>query len=293
MKTGWVSIIALFSICATAWGEFVLKPEIAEAFRKQIPYGPPDTSEFAAGTPRFMEYVLTNWREIMETIECIPMMDQHPIRNSTDEVRMNVSLSLFTGTCEDLTPEDYVEFFNKLLDLRAENRISYLAIKDAYLASGSKDYFFAVNWEHPEVQKIFAKMKRLIPPEDASLLSLVEEEEKGALADNYLTNKSDDAPLPQTLPGIRLQRPFASLIRKYEAMTGKKVPPDPDFPDHRITRPSRHGLQEAAAGKTVASAQQARTLRWEEVTLASAIVFILTGILWRRLKTMRLKPEER
>lgn len=293
MKTVCISFLALLSISLAAWGEFALKPEIAEAFRKNVQYAPPDTSEFAAGTPKFIEYVLMNWREILEDIECIPMMNQHPLANSTDDVRMNVSLSLFTGTCEDLTPEDYVEFFNKLLDLRAENRISYPAIKDAYLASGSKDYFFAVNWEHPEVQKIFAKMKRLIPPEDESLRSMVEEEEKGGLADNYLTNKSDDAPLPQTLPGIKLQRPFASLIRKYEAMTGKKVPPDPDFPDHRITRPSRHGLQEAAAGKTVASAQQARTLRWEEITLASAVVFILTGILWRRLKTMRLKPEER
>ena len=73
------------------------------------------------------------------------------------------------------------------------------------------------------MKAIFAKARPLIPSSEEAKLSWLDEAAAGDLADNYLTNKSDDAPLPETLPGIKLKRPWASLIKKYEMMTGKKV----------------------------------------------------------------------
>ncbi len=290
MKAAWISFLTLLCISLADLGEFVLKPEIAEAFRKRNPYDPPNISKYATGTEPFIAYVLENWREIVDNIECIPMMNQSPVRDITDEVRLNSSLSVFAGTCQELPPVEYVEFFNKMLNLCDEGRVPFRAIETAYSSLGTKDYFFAVNWEHPEVQKIFAKMKRLIPPENDSLLSLVEKEEKGDLADNYLTNREDDAPLPQTLPGIRLKRPFGSLIRKYERLTGTKVPPDPDFPEEPQIRPSKRNP--AASGEPEqtlanADADEKSGIPWTLVAAAIAGLLVLMAVAKSALKKWR------
>lgn len=115
-------------------------------------------------------------------------------------------------------------------------------------------------------------------------MSLVDDQAGGKLADNYMVNSSDDDPLPQTLPGIKLQRPFASGIRKYEAMTGNRVPPDPNFPDHHTTRPSRKGLQELeAAGPGTLLAEQVKAW-WTrpELLISSIIAVFLAVVLWFR-----------
>lgn len=112
-----------------------------------------------------------------------------------------------------------------------------------------------------------------------SLLSLVEDQEKGDLADNYMANMSDDAPLPQTLPGIKLKRPFASLIKKYERLTGRKVPPDPDFPDEPQTRPSKRNPDAGGEReKTNAEAGEESSTSWMPVVVAIAAMAAILGI---------------
>jgi hypothetical protein len=99
------------------------------------------------------------------------------------------------------------------------------------LGNDKKDDFLSVNWEYPRVRVILKKVIKLIPTTDEDLRSCVEEIASGRLADNYMTDKGDDDPRPETLPGIKLVRPWDSLLKKYERMTGKKVEEsyDPTF----------------------------------------------------------------
>ena len=77
----------------------------------------------------------------------------------------------------------------------------------------------------------------MIPAREVSYRELLESIATGELADNYLPDQGVDLPPPELLPGIRLQRPFASLIGKYEQLTGEKFPHDPKF----NPRPTRRG----------------------------------------------------
>lgn len=185
-------------------------------------------------------YFTENWREIATNIEALPSSRFDPKYNKD---RVLSTISTFYEDCGSLTPMEYLDFLDQMLILYEDERISHLAFKLLLLAENEKEDFLSVNYEHPRVAEILKKAIQLVPAEDESLRSCLEDMASGKLADNYKTNKEDDAPLPQTLPGIKLKRPWGSLIRKYERVTGKKLPPDPDFPDEDGVRPERRPEQ--------------------------------------------------
>jgi len=211
----------------------MIPAEISVVIAKQFGYSY-DENVMSSEDPIFVSYIHKNWRDIADKIEWLPLAvgDRIP-----EKVAFNSSVMNFGQTCESLPPLEYLDFFEKMLSLAEEKRISFGAIEFLYMAEDEKDCFFSVNWEHQRVQKILERFRKLIPEEEETLLNMVDLESKGGLADNYMTNKSGDAPLPETLPGIKLQRPWASLIKKYELMTGKKV--DVPYNPHYNPRPEK------------------------------------------------------
>lgn len=212
-----------------------LPAEIERAFVKNNPYLSRGDA-LAMDDPKFVEYVLKNWRTIAEKIEMLPEVEG----NIPEEgVAFNASVMAFSEVCQKLPPMEYVDFLDQMLIHFDQGQISESAFESMLLAQLEKHSFLSVNFEHPRVAAILKKAIRLTPAKNESLKSCLEDMSSGKLADNYLTNRSDDDPKPQTLPGIKLKRPWGSLIRKYERVTGKKLPPDPDFPDEDRARPER------------------------------------------------------
>jgi hypothetical protein len=155
---------------------------------------------------------------------------------------------------------------------------------DIVFGREKKDDFLPVNWEHPRVRAILTKMRKLIPQTNESLQSYVEDVATGKLADNYMTNEGDDAPLPETLPGIKLVRPWDSLIKKYERMTGKKIeePHDPTF----NPRPEKANHTKPTSEAVIASSQSPTKARgWLWLSGLVLALPILYGIwLYRKHK---------
>jgi hypothetical protein len=255
---------------------FTLRPDIAKAVRKSGQYTERGDA-MSREDPIFVNYMIKNWRQITEDIECLPPIEAE---RTTEEVKFNASVVNFGLACCNLPPLEYLEFFEQFVALYEQKRISFTAFENIYSGGYGKEGFWSVNWEHPRVQEIYARIRKFDPPPDETFMSMVEDQARGKLADNYMVNSSDDDPLPKTLPGIKLQRPFASSIRKYEAMTGKRVPPDPNFPDHHITRPSRKGLQEKqAAGASTSLAKQAQWWTHPELLVSCIVAVIVAGFL--------------
>ncbi len=274
-----ITFMILASVLVHA--EVALPSNIEEVFRKAHQPSPTNPTIPYREEQFFVDYLTSNWRSIAENIECLPPRDGMAFQK---EVLFNISVINFGYACCNLPPTEYVEFFEQIVSLCEQQRISLTAFENLYSGGYGKEFFWSVNWEHPKVQGIFDRIRQFDPPLDASFMKMMEKQARGKLADNYMLNAGADTPLPQTLPGIKLQRPFASVIRKYEAMTGKKVPPDPDFPDHNITRPGRRSLQDIEVGKPAASIQPARPGRWLEILIACVAGLFLARLLWRRWK---------
>ncbi len=210
-----------------------LSPEISQVIAKQFSYAY-DSNLMSSEDPIFVNYIHKDWREIADNIEWLPLAEGDRI---PEKQAFNLSVMYFGQTCESLPPLEYLDFFEKMLSLAEEDRISFSAIEFLYYAQDEKDCFFSVNWEYPRVQKILNRFIKLIPPEEASLLNMVKVQSKGELAENYLNEKSDDARLPETLPGIKLKRPWDSLIKQYEKLTGKNV--EVPYHPHYNPRPTK------------------------------------------------------
>jgi hypothetical protein len=181
-------------------------------------------------------HMMTNWRKITADIDALPISKFDPKYNKE---RVLPSISLFIDDCEGLPPLEYLDFLDQMLVLYEQKRISDDAFEHAFLPSLEKQDFLSVNYSHPRMAAILQKAISLTPHYNDDLKSCFKDMVSGALADNYMTDRSDDAPLPETLPGVKLKRPWGSILRKYERLTGKKVPPDPGFPDEDQTRPPR------------------------------------------------------
>lgn len=260
----------------------ILPDEISLSFQR---YGQriPGSEDLYGEQKSFVEYVCKNWREIAEDIECLPPLDGVEIKNG---VKFNCSVINFGRACCRLSPTEYVDFFEQVLNLREQKRISFTAFENMYYGSWGKECFWSVNWEHPRVQGIFKRIRKFDPPPDADFLSLMEKQAHGKLADNYMASVSDDEPLPQTLPGIKLQRPFATLIRKYERVTGKKLPSDPDFPEDASSRPERRPGQ-GDSGSGVEQVVELTTLG--KSLLGGILALLAAGIAWG-IARWRRKP---
>ena len=93
--------------------------------------------------------------------------------------------------------------------------------------NNSKNSFFSVNFEHPRVRKILESAKKLYET-NPEKIKYIDDILKGEFADGYMdpTNRSIDSPLPETLPGIKLKRPFGKLRAQAERLLGKRLPDD-------------------------------------------------------------------
>lgn len=194
---------------------------------------------------RMLEYVRLHWRDILDQIESFP--EAHGDFSGNKQNAINASVIHFGAICESLPPEEYVEFLEKFIGLVEEGKIQYFPLIHQLMASTSwKDCFLQVNYSHPKVQAFLQRAMKVIPESDPDMLAFVKLAADGELADTYLTNRSDDF-RPQTLPGVKLKRPWGSLIRAYERMTGEKAPPDPEFPEDEPRTARRPGFDEPDA----------------------------------------------
>lgn len=186
------------------------------------------------------QYFLANWQSILNDLDSLPIRRYDP---KYKKERVIGSYSTFFEDCEALEPLNYLDFLEQSLTLAETGRIEKGMLLDLTAGLVEKQNFLSINYEHPRVAAILQRKLKIAQNEDSSWRELLEKSANGDLADNYLTNQSTDAPLPQTLPGIKLKRPWGSLIKKYEKITGTKVPPDPDFPEEPQSRPERRPRQ--------------------------------------------------
>lgn len=268
------TIIILNIISLSAWANFLLPPDIAQGISRSTigesgGFGIREVEE-----KRFSEYIRQHWREIAENIESLPMADPGPGRSYTSEKdAFNASAANFGAACEVLPPMEYLDFLEKWLDLYQQEKISDWTLQRQLMGLSQKDNFLDVNWEHPRVKNIATRTKELIPDFQYADSIL-----NGTLADGYLNSKSDDDPLPETLPGIKLKRPWGSVLKKYERMTGKKSPHDPHFDPRPTTRikgkpSSESGIQDPS-----------ESLSFWQWLIGSVVVLIsIFGVLRSRL----------
>jgi hypothetical protein len=237
-----------FSIAHPAQGEYVIPPEIANGM-VQSSIGE-DGGLHIQGVEEeiFISYIKRNWKSIVENAESLPL---HAHENKLRGKISLTSLSIVGSACENLPPLEYLDYLDKMLILFEQRKIDPLAL-ELVLGREKKIDFLSVNWEHPRVRTILSKIIELVPPSNVDLLSCVRDMADGKLADNYRTNVSDDVPNPETLPGIKLVRPWDSLLKKYERMTGKKLeePHDPQFNPRPEKRNSLSGPASPAAADT-------------------------------------------
>lgn len=228
---------------------------------------------------RFIGYVCENWREITDHIESLPRAKGS---FGTKDGAFDCSVNTFATACEWLPPEEYVDFLNKLADLYEQERIGYLAVKFQLGGNAKKDSFLAVNWHHPSVNAFLQRMKTLVP--DQKDVDWIEGVLRGDHEDSYMVNKSDDAPLPETLPGVKLKRPFASIIPRFERLTGKKVPPDPRFPEDDSSRPPRRpgsGDSDSPTESVLPSRLPGDAKAWSIASFSAAALLLAALLLLR------------
>lgn len=271
-----IVICLIFILCQVSQGEFIIPPDISNGIVESTTGESGGLSIHGVDQERFIKFIKSNWKSIAENIEILPV---RPNSTLFKNKLSHSSVIIFGAACESLPPDEYLDFFDELIKLREQDRIPFHSIDRLMLGIEQKDCFFAVNWEHPRVQAIFKKVKKLTPPEEKSFCDYVDAASKGELADTYLENRSEDLPLPQTLPGIKLQRPWASLIKKYELRTGKKVPHDPKFDP----RPTRH---DGPIADSSLQKQTALSASWPWLALGAAL-FVMAFAIWKlRRRTM-------
>lgn len=176
----------------------------------------------------FSTYILGNWKLLMANVKSLPF---HPREAELQSEISLSSLAILGAACEKLPPLEYLDFLDQMLTLFEQSENTRTLIESNVFGVDEKHNFLSVNWEHPRVLAILSKYRELIPSENEALLVCVDAMASGALADNYMYDRSDDAPRPETLPGIKLKRPWDSIIKKYERVTGRKLgdPNDPTF----------------------------------------------------------------
>ncbi|RYD84670.1 MAG: hypothetical protein EOP84_04870 [Verrucomicrobiaceae bacterium] len=229
---------------------------------------------------RFESFVRTNWRQIIDHIDTLPPAEA-PKGYAFDslESARAASVANFAASCEILPPEEYLDCMESFLSLYENGRVSKSPLLRQLMGVEQKANFFEVNWEHPRVQAILQRVKEL--EAEPAVLGFAEAAAKGELADNYMTNRPDGDPGPQTLPGIRLKRPWGSLIEKYQALTGKKAPYDPGYdprPDKRTTVGNPGGKVEPPSTRT----ERTRFPLWPWFAFAGGMVVAAVLLFFKR-----------
>ncbi len=283
MKSILICLLLLCSIMDSR-GEFEIPEDISQAIAtagmgESGGFGIRDIDEAV-----FYDYIRANWRQIVENIEVLPLGDPGPGGSFlSEEDAIRASVRRFSAACESLPPMEYLEFLETMIGLYEQERISFKMLeRGPFMPAWRKRDFLSVNWEHPRVAAILSKIIELTPPEEEAFLSLLQSRASGELADSYMYDRSDEDELPETLPGIKLQRPWASLIRQYERITGKKVPHDPKYDG---PRPERRGSSspDAPAGDGEEAPSSRPLWPW----LVFAVVTLPAAfLLWKRRMAM-------
>jgi hypothetical protein len=189
------------------------------------------------------EYICANWRSILKEYKSLSLI-------KTDSIH-GLHHLIMAYACEELPPFEYLDFLDEMLNVIEQMKVNNEPLDYANLlfyGRGRKDSFLAVNWEHPRVKKILQRAIKFFSEVDPTAVDCLQSEAKGELAENYMSDRRDGDPLPETLPGIKLIRPWGSLLKKYELFTGKKLPPDPSFPDNSATRANRRNHTSSQSG---------------------------------------------
>ena len=224
-------------------------------------------------------YLAENWRIIASNIHILPKIGagSHSQTGVSD-----ACVGIFAVACESLSPMDFLAYLDAMVGLYEKKEISDNAFESLILMQEEKCDFLSVNWEHPRVQAFLAKSRKLIPPDDVDLVNCVAAMASGELADGYMLDRADDDPRPQTLPGIKLKRPWDSLITKYERMTGKKI--DEPYDSRLNPRPKKRN--DLSRPERLATADSSTYLVFDTRFWALGGVFalglILTGAFWIR-----------
>lgn len=150
-----------------------------------------------------VNFLTSHWRDLLQ--------DANKIEDPDELARV---ASKIGAAAEQLPPLEYLNFLEGYMDLYEARRFPDMTFAVQLCGRGRKESFLSVNFEHPQVQILLERAKQLLPKDDEVVQTMIQKMASGKLADNYLTNVSDDAPLPETLPGIKLRKPWASLLDK-------------------------------------------------------------------------------
>lgn len=253
-------ITMFFSLTVNIYAQSIIPSEVESGIKQS---GIGESGGFfihGVEKEKFYDFIKYHWREMADNIEVLPSADAGPgFSFNSEKVARSASAMNFAAACEILPPEEYVEFLDKWTSLAEEGRIPFAAFER--MGVDQKYCFLDVNWEHPKVKGILRRMIKLAPPNEESWLEMMTAIANGELADTYMENMSDDAPLPQTLPGIKLKKPWGSLIKRYERLTGKKADVPSRFDDMDIAgRVERRPLKDPQSTK--GSSEVSRSSNW-------------------------------
>jgi hypothetical protein len=156
-------------------------------------------------TDELVAYIKAHWRELLDGIESIP-----------DPPNPISKLSIIGAAAENLQPMEYLDFLDKYLDTCERSKLPGRYMVSQLAGSAKKSFFLAVNFEHPRVRNILHRALDLLPEDAETEASreLIRTILAGELADSYMTNVPEDTPPPETLPGIKLRKPWASILDK-------------------------------------------------------------------------------
>lgn len=222
----------------------------------------------------FGKFIRSNWRTLVMEVDSL-------MKNRADGTH-GFTYSTLALACEDLQGQEYVALLDSLALVLEKKKAAGEPLSNygqLFSGFGAKKNFLSVNYEHPSVRPLLRRLINLfedVPPDGASVFKA---QMNGELADNYLIDSAPGSPLPETLPGIKLKRPFGSLIKRYEQLTGKKVPPDPNFPEEQQTRPSkRNPSTSVGPERTFADAGQKGGVPWALVAAVAAGLAALMAV---------------
>lgn len=172
----------------------------------------------------FTSYITHNWKSIIENLDTLPVTNAKFLDDSGPR---NYAISIFGAACEWLPPQEYVDFLEKWVALSEKGEIPYQALHDAVVGVSKKNYFVAANWEDPRIKAILRRVIAATPDEEKDAKIMYRECLSGRLADNYMVNKEDDTPPPETLPGIKLKAPFENQLARVKQLRSRKDASNP------------------------------------------------------------------
>jgi hypothetical protein len=184
-----------------------MPPDVEEGF-KHASVG--ESGGLFTGAPEhrdiLVEYVKSNWRELL------PHFEEVQVRGNTIESK----ISVIGIAAEELEPLEYLNFLDEYLILVRQGRVPLDEMVSQIGGNGRKRDFMAVNWKYPKVREQLTAVMKLneekggiLSPDEVTGLQSVAE---GGEADSYDDGTGREP--PETLPGVKLENPFASLIKK-------------------------------------------------------------------------------